>query len=208
MNNIDICYHDDDLLIVNKPAGLLCVPGLSTPDNLYDRILKKFPEARTVHRLDMATSGLIIFALNHPIQKAMGKLFEQRKINKSYLADIDGELIHEFGEIQLPLLCDWENRPKQRVDWENGKKGITFFQKLTFNAMSNTTRIKLIPHTGRSHQLRVHMLSIGHPIIGDEFYHTNNSNKKSTRLHLHATELNFIHPLTDNLIQIMCEPSF
>jgi len=208
MNHFITCYQDDDLLIVNKPSGLLCVPGLSSPDNLFDRILKQFPHARTVHRLDMGTSGLIIFALNPESQKYMGKLFEQRKIYKRYLAEVNGELSQHVGEVHLPLLCDWENRPKQRVDWENGKKGITFFKKISFNTTQQTTRVQLEPHTGRSHQLRVHMLSIGHPIIGDELYNTNNSHKKATRLHLHATELRFTHPKTHEPIQILCEPDF
>ena len=208
MNHFTTCYQDDDLLIVNKPSGLLCVPGLSSPDNLFDRILKQFPQARTVHRLDMGTSGLIIFALNPESQKNMGKLFEQRKIYKRYLAEVNGELSQHVGEVHLPLLCDWENRPKQRVDWENGKKGITFFKKLSFNTAQQTTRVQLEPHTGRSHQLRVHMLSIGHPIIGDDLYNTNNSHKKATRLHLHATELRFTHPKTHEPMQILCEPDF
>ena len=208
MNHFITCYQDDNLLIVNKPSGLLCVPGLSSPDNLFDRILKQFPDARTVHRLDMGTSGLIIFALNPETQKYMGQLFEQRKIYKRYLAEVNGELVQHVGEVHLPLLCDWENRPKQRVDWENGKKGITFFKKLSFNTQQQTTRVQLEPHTGRSHQLRVHMLSIGHPIIGDELYNTNNSHKKAIRLHLHATELCFAHPKTGEPMQIVCEPDF
>lgn len=206
MYSLNICFQDHDLLIVNKPSGLLTVPGLSTPDNLFDSIRQTFPNARTVHRLDMATSGLVIFALNHPAQKAMGKCFEHRTIHKTYIAEVYGQLDSAYGEINLPLICDWENRPKQKIDWEKGKKAITFYKKLS--TQNNTTRVILTPHTGRSHQLRVHMLTIGHPIIGDPFYNINDSQSISSRLHLHASELSFTHPINNTPVHIVSKTPF
>lgn len=203
---IDPVYEDEHLLIVNKPAGLLCVPGLSDPDNLHDRVLKHNPNARVVHRLDMATSGLVIFALNHPAQKAMGKLFENRKIHKEYIAVLYGILTASFGEIELPLICDWEKRPKQKVDWDKGKSAFTQYERIHIN--DESTRVILRPITGRTHQLRVHMLALGHPILGDNFYFLNGSDSISDRLHLHAWQLRFKHPISGTPLTIQCPPEF
>ena len=138
---IHILYEDSNLVIVNKQAGLLSVPGLVSPDNLLDRVIKDFPNARVVHRLDMATSGIIIFALNYETQKQMGKIFEQRKIKKTYIAELYGNLSHTEGEINVPMLCDWDNRPKQKVHWLDGKKAVMYFTVINKCNKKNSTRV-------------------------------------------------------------------
>ncbi len=189
-------YRDADLLVVAKPAGLLCVPGLSSPDNLFDRVKRIHPNARVVHRLDMATSGLVIFALHYDAQKALGRLFETRSIRKRYKALISGVMTSAGGEVCLPLLCDWENRPRQKVCWQRGKNALTRFEVESVNRAERTTRVCLYPVTGRTHQLRVHMQALGHGILGDALYVGEESEKRFGRLMLHAESLGFRHPLS------------
>lgn len=203
---LNILYEDHDLIAVNKPPGLLSVPGLVSPDNLHDRVKKEFPNARVIHRLDMATSGIILFALNYETQKNMGKLFETRKIQKHYLAEVYGKIKPNNGEINVPMICDWENRPKQKVDWLGGKKALTYFDVL--DRKKHSTRVELKPQTGRSHQLRVHAYCIGHPIIGDHLYFFEDSHLKENRLLLHAKEISFDHPTTGKHFKVTCLPSF
>lgn len=205
-SGIDVVYNDNDLVIINKPSGLLTVPGLSSPDNALDRLLQAYPSARVVHRLDMATSGLVMFALNYPAQRNLGKLFEQRKIAKRYTAVVDGHVLSCCGDISAPLICDWENRPRQKVDWHRGKPSLTGYRVL--EQAANKTRLELIPYTGRSHQLRVHMLFMGHPIIGDELYGSEATFNAAERLLLHATSLQLNHPVTDQPLFIKCPPAF
>ncbi len=205
---INILFQDDDFIAVNKPSGLLCVPGLKEPDNLYDRVLMEFPNARTVHRLDMSTSGIVLFALSYEIQKSLSRIFEKRQISKRYIARVNGEINSSFGEIHSPLICDWPNRPKHMVDWRNGKKASTFFKCISYDEKSDTTRMELVPYTGRTHQLRIHMLQIGHPILGDELYQSGNSYKKASRLQLHAEALNFTHPVTNKKIALHVTAEF
>ncbi|VUD56568.1 Ribosomal large subunit pseudouridine synthase A [Thalassocella blandensis] len=205
---IDTVYKDDDIIIVNKPSGLLCVPGLSEPDNLFDRVKSLHPNARVVHRLDMPTSGLIIFALHYEAQKALGKAFETRKINKTYSAFLHGELAASCGEIHSPIICDWPQRPKQKIDWLNGKPAITFFQRIHVDRSKNYTAVQLTPHTGRTHQLRVHMMQIGHPILGDNFYADDIARDASPRLCLHAEKLVFSHPMTQEPLSISTPAGF
>lgn len=182
-----IVYVDDDILAVNKPPGLLSVPGLVSPDNLYDQVRAHYPNARVVHRLDMATSGLILFALNHTSQTHLSKQFEHKHISKTYLAVVEGNVPRDNGQICVPMLCDWPNRPKQKVDWLEGKFAQTYFK--VAQRKEKTTKLILTPVTGRSHQLRVHCAHMGHPIVGDELY-----GKKSTRLMLQAAKIDFTHP--------------
>jgi tRNA pseudouridine32 synthase/23S rRNA pseudouridine746 synthase len=205
-SKIDIVYEDSHIVIVNKPSGLLCVPGLKEPDNLFDRVKAKFPNARVVHRLDMWTSGLVIFALNHESQKNLGRQFEHRKISKQYLAIVNGQVKQRFGEIVAPLICDWERRPIQIVDWLSGKSSHTFFERLSLQ--NNSSVLKLSPVTGRTHQLRLHMLHIGHPILGDNLYKLNDSQDRAERLLLHAWKLKFEHPVTGQDIFLENEPCF
>lgn len=204
-------YSDEHLIIVNKPAGLLCVPGLTEPENLYDSVLKEYPNARVVHRLDMATSGLVIFALSYEAQRELGKLFEQRRVRKKYIAVVHGILDSHYGEIHSPMICDWINRPKQKIDWLSGKKASTFYKTLTTDCKQNQSRLLLTPHTGRSHQLRLHTLQLGHPILGDKLYSNQLESELTSppgRMHLHAQSLQFIHPMTGKKIQIDSQPEF
>lgn len=205
---LDIVFQDDDIIVANKPSGLLCVPGLSEPENLFDQVKVRFPNARVVHRLDMSTSGLIIFALHYDAQKALGKLFETRQISKTYIAHVYGEVEQHCGEVHSPIICDWPNRPKQKIDWINGKAATTFFQKMRFDKKNNFTEIRLSPHTGRTHQLRVHMMQIGHPILGDNFYADQLARDASPRLCLHALKLEFIHPISGAKLHITQEADF
>lgn len=203
MITLDVLYHDTDLLIINKPTDLLCVPGLSHSDNLLDFARKRFANIRTVHRLDMATSGIIIYALNHAAQKSLGQQFETRKIRKQYVAIVHGKVATSSGEIELPLVCDWPNRPRQKVDWHVGKNAHTYYE--TIHSGNDYSRLRLFPTTGRSHQLRVHCQSIGHPIVGDQLYAPSGP---ATRLMLHAEQTGFTHPRTQQPMNIRCPAPF
>ncbi len=200
---LDIVHQDDDLLILNKPPGLLCVPGLSDPANLFDIARQSFPNIRVVHRLDMATSGIIIFALNHGAQKHLGHQFERRQVKKRYFARVEGKVRMHRGEINAPLICDWERRPRQKIDWFAGKPSHTYFE---LRSQTGThSDLILFPITGRSHQLRVHCQFIGHPIIGDQLY---NPNSKSQRMLLHAEYIRFVHPREQQTVELHCHPAF
>jgi len=207
---LDICYQDNDLLICNKPPGLLSVPGRGEDkqDSLSWRVQKEFPQALITHRLDMPTSGLLIFALKPEMQRNISLLFQDRKIAKKYIAIVDGKLEFKQGEINQPLICDWPNRPRQKIDHELGKASRTFYKVISYDETQNSSRIELTPHTGRSHQLRVHMQFLGHSILGDNFYAENDITKKSSRLLLHAHSLEFIHPLTQVMLRVVSPAPF
>ncbi len=193
---LDIVYQDQDLVVLNKASGLLSVPGRlpEHQDCLQNRVQRVLPTATIVHRLDMATSGLIVMALNKPAHVAISHQFEQRKTKKSYIARVYGKVKEMEGSIDLPLICDWPNRPKQKVDHENGKKSLTHYRVLNFE--ENATLVELTPITGRSHQLRVHMLALGHPILGDRLYAHERALTVSPRLQLHAQMLTLAQPTT------------
>ena len=205
---MDILYRDDYLLVVNKPANLLSVPGKTEKDCLIDRLLKDFPNARMVHRLDRATSGIILVPLDYETHKHLSKQFELRQVDKTYEAIVNGKLTQDCGAVTLPLICDWPNRPKQKVCHESGKAAHTDYQVMEYFAKNNSTRISLHPITGRSHQLRVHMLALGHPILGDVFYADEEALNKAERLLLHAKEISFTHPHSDEKLHFTCAPSF
>ena len=194
---LEIVYEDDDLIIINKPAGLLSVMGRlpEHQDSAYLRILAQFPTAKVTHRLDMATSGLLMFAKHRDAEVTVSKMFQARTVKKYYMALLQGQIQAE-GHVDVPLITDWENRPRQIVHFELGKQAKTLFQLLDYDAKSNQSRVRLEPITGRSHQLRVHMMHIGHPIMGDQLYHPEPANFHLTRMALHATYLAFQHPLT------------
>jgi len=189
---IDVLYSDDDLLFIDKPAGLLSVPGKTEPDCVERRLREQFPEALTVHRLDMATSGVMIFARNKPAQRHIGLQFERRHLAKSYIAIVDGIVAKDTGHIDLPLRADWPNRPLQMVCFEEGRASQTDWRVL--ERYENRTRLELTPLTGRSHQLRVHLKAIGHTIQGDEFYAAGDVLAASDRLLLHAHTLSLFKP--------------
>lgn len=205
---LDIIYQDAFLLAVNKPSGLLSVPGLSSEHNQLNQVLQEFPNGRTLHRLDMSTSGLLLFALSYPMQKAMNQLFAQRLIKKHYTAVVAGIVRANSGEIEMPLICDWPNRPKQKIDWHDGKPAHTYFETLQRCNKFNHTRVALYPTTGRSHQLRLHCFGINHPILGDQLYNIDHSHDSAERLLLHATSVEFRHPFTQDVIRIECPPPF
>ena len=198
---LDIVYQDDDLVVLNKPSGLLSVPGRlpEHKDCLQNRVQRILPTATIVHRLDMATSGIILMALNKAAHVEISRQFEKRLTQKSYIARVYGKVAEQSGSVEEPLICDWPNRPKQKVDHENGKKALTHYQVLGYDDSSygeNTTLVELTPVTGRSHQLRVHMLSIGHPILGDRLYAHHQALTISPRLQLHAQWLTVTHPVS------------
>ena len=206
---LDILFQDEYLLVVNKPAGLLSVPGNrpEKQDCMVSRCQAEFGDIHIAHRLDMSTSGIIAFARSKDTVRAMNQLFAEREVSKAYIAVVDGIVAQDSGEINLPLMVDWPNRPRQKVD-DQGKPSCTMYQALERNQADNTTRVQLTPITGRSHQLRVHMMSIGHAILGDEFYAPDAAFHKADRLLLHAAELAFIHPITGQPVQIHCPPNF
>lgn len=191
---LDIVYQDDDIVVLNKNSGLLSVPGRlpEHQDCLQNRVNRVLPSATIVHRLDMATSGLLLMALNKAAHVEISRQFEKRETQKSYIARVYGHIADLKGSVDLPLICDWPNRPKQKVDHENGKKALTHYQVLSTN--NHSTLVELTPVTGRSHQLRVHMLAIGHPILGDRLYAHDKALTSSNRLQLHAQTLTITHP--------------
>ena len=204
---LTIVYQDDDLLIVNKPAEFLSVPGITISDSVYLRIKDQFPQATgplIVHRLDMSTSGLLIIALNKRAHKAIQKQFIERTIEKRYVALVDGTISKDSGEIDLPLTPDFDDKPRQKVCAEKGKPAFTTWQVL--ERKNNTTRLQLYPKTGRTHQLRVHCahkLGLNTPIVGDTHY-----GKKANRLHLHAEYLAFNHPITHERLEFKVDADF
>lgn len=189
-----ILHHDHQVLLVDKPSGLLSVPGKGAhlSDCLIERVQRIFPEALLVHRLDRDTSGVMIFALSAAAQKHLGQQFEKRQTKKTYVARVWGRVGERTGTIDLPLIVDWPNRPLQMVDLDNGRQAITDWRVQRYEEQS--TRIRLYPKTGRSHQLRVHMKEIGHPILGDPLYATGEARDAAPRLMLHSENLRFRHP--------------
>jgi tRNA pseudouridine32 synthase/23S rRNA pseudouridine746 synthase len=198
---LDILYQDTDLVVLNKASGILSVPGRlrEHQDCLEKRVQRVLPSATIVHRLDMATSGIMLMALNKKSHVAISQQFEQRKTRKNYLARVFGKVLVTEGSINLPLISDWPNRPRQKIDHDNGKPSLTHYRVLGYSESPTeqaTTLVELKPVTGRSHQLRVHMLALGHPILGDRLYAHEQALALSPRLTLHASRLAFSHPVT------------
>jgi len=218
---LDLVYFDESLLVVNKPAGLLSVPGrgLEKSDSLTVRVQREFPDARSVHRLDMGTSGLLVFARDADMHRQLSCLFRERAVKKSYIAIVSGRVGNTAGEIELPLASDWPNRPRQKVDFAIGKPSLSRYfllENMKYPAHVcrhhdvgdlSVSRVELEPVTGRTHQLRVHLAAIGHPVLGDELY-GGNVGHNTERLLLHARELTFIHPLREQLLILTSEAPF
>lgn len=190
---LDVIHADHEVLVVGKPAGLLSVPGKGEhlADCLLTRIQAAFPEALLVHRLDRDTSGVMVFALTPNAQRHLGLQFEKRQVRKTYVARVWGRLAEKQGTVDLPLTVDWPNRPRQMVDYQNGRPAVTDWR--VAKATDAETRVRLYPKTGRSHQLRVHMKEIGHPILGDPFY-AEGPARDFPRLMLHSENIRFRHP--------------
>ena len=203
-------YTDGQLLVLDKPEGLLCVPGrgVDKQDCLAARAQREYPDALVVHRLDMATSGLWLMARGAAAQSRLSRAFANREVSKRYVAVVAGLVGADTGEIDLPLAADWPNRPRRIVDAKNGKPSMTRWQVLERDAQAGTTRVQLEPVTGRSHQLRVHLQAIGHPILGDALYAPPEVLQLAPRLLLHASELQFAHPATGERLAFSSPPAF
>ena len=194
---VDLVYRDDYIAVVNKPSGLLSVPGNQPQyyDSAMSRVKEKYGFCEPAHRLDMATSGILLFALSKAADRELKRQFREREPKKYYQALVWGHVEQDHGVVELPLICDWENRPRQKICFERGKRAVTFYDVLQ-RYPNNTTRVKLTPITGRSHQLRLHMLALGHPILGDKFYAHPQAKALSPRLCLHAESLQIQHPIS------------
>lgn len=210
----ELIYCDEYLLAVNKPAGLLAVPGRGEDkqDCLSTRVQQQYPDALIVHRLDMATSGLIIFARGIAMQRRISEMFREREVKKIYVAIVSGILEPETGEVNLPVGADWPNRPRQKIDMEKGKPSSTRYRVLSHQTC--TTRLELEPVTGRTHQLRVHMSALSHPILGDTLYGAATNIQaaeqfvSAPRLLLHALSLSLSHPAAQTPLILRCEAAF
>ena len=206
-----LIHRDDDFMVIHKPAGLLTVPGKTEDlqDCLINRLVKLEPKTLLIHRLDRDTSGILAFGLSKWGQKTISRQFQERQTDKTYQAVVTGTLEGE-GTIEVPVVYDPSRPPLHIADPAHNKPAITHWQAIEhFNIQGQpVTRVKLIPITGRSHQLRVHMQYLGHPIIGDTLYATPEQQQLSSRLCLHAERLSFYHPQTEQLVEFYCPASF
>jgi len=200
-------HVDEHLLVACKPAGLLAVPGRGEAglNNLTARVQAQFSDALVVHRLDQATSGLMLFARGAAAQQALSKAFEMRQVEKAYIAVVEGRLAQDSGRIDVPLMADWPNRPRQMVH-PTGRPSQTLWQRLPGDEAEGGTRLRLQPVTGRTHQLRVHLAHIGHPIRGDALYAP--APLRAPRLLLHACDLALLHPATGQALAWTLSPPF
>ncbi|MFV2004057.1 MAG: RluA family pseudouridine synthase [Gammaproteobacteria bacterium] len=204
--SIEIIYQDEHIIAVNKPQALLSVPGLGPDkkDCMISRLEELVPEAKVVHRLDCYTSGIMLFAIGIEMQRALSKIFHDRKIQKQYIAVVRQWFDEDQGVIKFPMRCDIDDRPRQIVDYEHGKPATTYWQVLQRN--DDSVRLLLKPETGRTHQLRVHCNAMGFPIIGDGLY--GNDEVKQPRMLLHADNLLFSHPVTNEEMHLFADCEF
>ncbi len=204
---LQVLYQDQHIVVLNKPSGLLSVPGKDPAhrDSLEWRVRLVWPNICLVHRLDMATSGILVMAHHKSAQRELNRQFAGRLTEKHYIAVVAGQVQADQGCIDLPLICDWPNRPKQKICFEYGKASQTCFQVLQRNTL--TSRLQLTPITGRSHQLRVHMQMLGHPILGDKFYAAKDT-PQAARLLLHARQLTLTHPDSGERVTFLAECPF
>lgn len=207
MTPLEVLHEDHEIIVVIKPAGLLSVPGkgVDLADCLLTRVSAAFPTARLVHRLDRDTSGVMVFAQTPHAQRHLSMQFETRSVKKTYVARLAGRLEPQAGEVDLPLTVDWDRRPRQMVCPERGRPALTLWRVERYGA--DETRVRLMPQTGRSHQLRVHMLSLGHPILGDPLY-AEGAARAHPRLMLHAQELRLSHPESGRGMRFRAKPPF
>ena len=228
MSEFDLIYEDAALLVFNKPSGLLSVPGKGPEkaDCLRTRVQQIYPEALTVHRLDMSTSGILLMARSADLHRSLSIAFANREVHKRYIAVVNGQISAETSEhradlsddfsddvltwrlIDLPIATDWVNRPLQKIDPIEGKSSQTHYKVLAYDAATDSTRVELAPVTGRTHQLRVHLQSLEHPILGDHLYASPEIQAKSPRLMLHASRLTIKHPVTGAQMQWMADAPF
>lgn len=206
MSALRLVHEDDHLVALDKPPGLLAVPGIGErgAHNLWSLAVERWPTLRIVHRLDQPTSGLLLFALDAAVHRTLSIAFEQRRVDKRYVALVHGEPRDDAGTIELPLAADWPNRPRQRVDAEHGKPSLTHWRVLEREA--GRCRLELQPVTGRSHQLRVHLAAIGHPIVGDRLYGP--ADDSAERMLLHASALRLVHPASGAPLALLSPAPF
>jgi tRNA pseudouridine32 synthase/23S rRNA pseudouridine746 synthase len=210
---VELIFADDTLLVVDKPSGLLSVPGRGADkqDCLSARVQAGYPDALIVHRLDMATSGLMVMARGAAAQRELSQAFAARAVNKRYVAVVAGRLEtppEGWGVIDLPIMVDWPNRPLRVINHAHGKPSLTRWRVLGHDEAGVNTRIELEPITGRSHQLRVHLRELGHPILGDALYAPPEVQSLASRLLLHAWSLSFAHPVTGERLVFECVAPF
>ena len=208
VSNVPLIHEDEHILVFSKPAGLLAVPGRGQDkqDCLSTRAQARWPDALVVHRLDMATSGLVVMARGIQAQRTLSLAFEERRVHKRYTAVVTGDLINPqpdngWNTIDLPLTVDWPNRPRQKVDHEHGKPSTTRWRVAAQPSAPGTTRLELEPVTGRTHQLRVHLQALGHPMVGDALYAAPHQQTMATRLLLHAHWLSLPHPVDGRALE-------
>jgi tRNA pseudouridine32 synthase / 23S rRNA pseudouridine746 synthase len=210
----ELIFEDSALLVFNKPSGLLSVPGKGPEkaDCLRTRVQQVYPEALTVHRLDMSTSGILLMARSAALHRTLSIAFQDREVKKRYVAVVDGRVLEspldEWQLIDKPIANDWINRPLMKIDPIEGKPSQTHYKIISYDASTDSTRLELTPITGRTHQLRVHLQSLGHPILGDHLYASPEVMAKSARLMLHASELTFTHPVTGEVLDLKCDAPF
>lgn len=206
--DITILYEDSDLLLVRKPTLLLSIPGRHplNKDCLITRLQQRYPTASIVHRLDLDTSGIMVIPLNKPTHAHISRQFQQREVHKTYQAIVYGEVAPDKGEVNLPITCDWDRRPLQKICHQRGRVALTRFEVLSRHG--DRSRMLLKPVTGRSHQLRIHMRELGHPILGCDMYAHDTALGMADRLMLHACTLAFTHPTTGQWLQGECAPTF
>lgn len=202
---VDVLYSDEDVLVVSKPAGLLSVPGRYVKDCVLSRMLVDYPRARIVHRLDLDTSGLLILANSDIATRDLNRQFRERVVKKNYEALVYGEVKDAEGEITASIIADWENRPRQRID-EQGKSALTRYQAL--DTSESQSRLRLTPITGRTHQLRIHLAWIDHPILGCDLYAHQAAFESSDRLCLHASGIEFEHPQSGERMKFASDVPF
>lgn len=212
-DSLEVLHVDSHWIIVNKTSGLLAVPGKGPDkqDCLSSRVQQRYPDALIVHRLDMATSGLMVLARGLNAQRKLSAAFADRLVHKRYTAVVHGILPAVYANwqtIDLPISVDWPNRPLRVIDPDLGKPSVTRLRIISQDAGANTTRLELEPITGRSHQLRVHLKALGHPILGDALYAPPDILAKAPRLLLHATTLQFPHPAHGAPMDFACDTPF
>ena len=201
-----VVYADDDIVLVDKPPGLLSVPGRILKDSVFQRLLYEFPDLSVVHRLDLDTSGLMVFANSRTAVTKLNQQFRERLITKTYEALVFGTVSEHSGRIELPIAPDQKNRPLGRVDFDKGKQSLTFFELI--KAGETSSRLRLKPITGRTHQLRIHLMAIGHPILGCDLYAHPSAFSASDRLCLHAKSLVLEHPSSKKKVEFYSQVPF
>lgn len=208
--DLSVVHLDDHLIVVDKPAGLHCVPGRGVLAHgaLSQRVQSRWADALVVHRLDMATSGLMLMARGPDAQRHFSREFAQRRVDKRYVAVVHGRVGADQGAVELPLAVNWERRPRQVVNLFAGKPASTLWRVLERDMRHGTTRLELRPITGRTHQLRVHLAALGHPIVGDALYGASSSDAPQARLMLHACRLGLRHPAHEEPLVLVSEPPF